>query len=128
MKFIKIGLAVVFAIAYLGFGISSVELAPPYAVVFLDDENKTFIALPCMHEWQSRPTQTIDTVRRSTAGEAQRLGYQVDERCRDAGGYSEEGRSLTGRALERFGILSPLQHWWHRPYRTEDRTIVYPGK
>jgi hypothetical protein len=128
MKFPSVALATLVAIAMIGFSIGSIDLMPPYAVVFLDDTNKTFIALPCIDEWRSRPTQTVDLVRRGTAAEAGKLGYKVDAKCRDAGGYSEDGRSLTGLVLVRLGVLSPLTHWWDKPYRAEDGTVVYPGK
>jgi hypothetical protein len=128
MKFVKGALGIACFIVLIGFGVGSIDPMPFYAVVFLDATNKTFIALPCVNEWRSRPTQTIDVVRRGTAGEAYKLGYKMDNECREAGGYSEDGRSLTGLVLVRLGILSPLVHWWDRPYRTEDGTVVYPGK
>jgi hypothetical protein len=128
MKFVKAALGIAAAIALIGFGIGSTDMMPYYAVVFLDDTNKTFIALPCIDEWRSRPTTTVDVVRRGTAGEAYKLGYKVDDECREAGGYVEDGRSLTGLVLAWLGVLPPLAHWWDRPYRTEDGTVVYPGK
>jgi hypothetical protein len=128
MKFVKAALGIAAAIALIGFGIGSTDMMPYYAVVFLDDTNKTFIALPCIDEWRSRPTTTVDVVRRGTAGEAYKLGYKMDDECREAGGYREDGRSLTGLMLVRFGVLSPLVHWWDKPYRTEDGTVVYPSK
>jgi hypothetical protein len=128
MKFVKGALGIAFFIVLIGFGIGSTDPMPYYAVGFLDDTNKTFVALPCVDEWRSRPTQTIDVVRRGTAGEAYKLGYKMDSECREAGGYSEDGRSLTGLMLVRLGVLPTLVHWWDRPYRTEDGTVVYPGK
>jgi hypothetical protein len=62
MKYVSIALATVAAMAMIGFGIGSIDLMPSYAVVFLDDTNKTFIALPCIDEWRSGPTQTVDLV------------------------------------------------------------------
>jgi hypothetical protein len=112
----------------IGFVVGSDDTMPPYAVAFLDDTNKTFIALPCVEEWKSRKTRTVDMIRRSTASEARRLGYKVDEECRDAGGYVAECRSLAGLILVWLGVLPPLVHWWDRPYRTEDVGIVYPDK
>jgi hypothetical protein len=49
-----LGIATVLVIE--GFSIGSIDSMPPYAVVFLDDTSKTFIALPCIEEWRSRPT------------------------------------------------------------------------
>jgi hypothetical protein len=128
MKFVKSALGIAAVLIFVGFGIGSIDSMPPYAVVFLDDTSKTFIALPCIEEWRSRPTHTVDVMRRGTAVDAHRLGYKIDLACRDAGGYSEDGRSLTGTILVKLGVLDPLTHWWDRPYRTEDGTVVYPGK
>jgi hypothetical protein len=128
MRFVSVALAAVAAIAMFGFGIGSIDPMPSYAVVFLDDTNKTFIALPCIDEWRSRPSQTTDLVRRGRAAEARKLGYKVDAKCREAGGYSEDGRSLTGLALVWLRILPPLVHWWDKPYRTEDGTVIYPAR
>jgi hypothetical protein len=119
------GAAVLLAI---GFAITSIQLAPSYAVVFIDDASKTYIALPCIDEWQRRDAKSVDIVRRGTMGDAITLGYKKDVGCREAGGFQEDGRSLSGFLLERIGILSPLEHWWDKPYRTEDGKVVYPGK
>lgn len=128
MKIISSAIGLICFIAFLGFGVGSTVIVPPYALAFLDDSRKVYITLPCVDEWRTRPTQTIDILRRSTVGEAYKFSYMIDEKCRDAGGYVADGRSLTGLMLERVGILSPLTYWWDRPYRTEDGTIVYPGK
>jgi hypothetical protein len=128
MKFLKGALGIATVLVIVGFSIGSIDSMPPYVVVFLDDTSKTFIALPCIEEWRSRPTQTTDVVRRGTADDAHRLDYKIDLACRDAGGYSEDGRSLIGIILVKLGVLDPLTHWWDRPYRIEDGTVVYPGK
>jgi len=128
MKFVKGALGIAAVLIVAGLGIGTIDSMPPYAVVFLDDTSKTFIALPCIEEWRSRQTKTVDFVWRGTAGDARRLGYEIDLACRDAGGYSEDGRSLTGIILVKLGVLEPLTHWWDWPYRTEDGTVVYSGK
>ena len=127
-KFVTGALGIAALLALIGLGIGSSDPMPSYAVVFLDDTTKTYIALPCVEEWRSRPTQQVDIIRRSTAGEARQRRYKVDEKCRDAGGYVEDGHSLTGLILVWLGVLPPLTHWWDRPYRTEDGSIVYPGR
>jgi hypothetical protein len=128
MKLVAGIFGVVAILVWFGLGTGSIDTMPYYAVGFLDDTNKSFIALPCIDEWRARPTKSVDVVRRSTAGEAYKLGYKMDDQCREAGGYSEDGRSLIGLMLVRLGVWSPLTHWWDKPYRTEDGTIVYPGK
>ena len=81
-----------------------------------------------MEEWQSRPSKEFAAVRRATAGEARRLKYDPDVTCREASGFVDDDHSLSGSLLEKAGILSPIQHWWDRPYRIENGTVVYPGK
>jgi hypothetical protein len=123
---IKSAVGGVVALLAIGFGVGSIDLAPPYAVVFIDDSSKTYIALPCIDEWQHRATTVVDVVRRGTVRDAIQLGYRKDDRCREAGGFQEDGRSLSGLILERVGILSPLEPWWDKPYRTEDGEVVFP--
>jgi hypothetical protein len=117
-------LALVGMLAYLGGGVTSIVSVPGYAVVYLDDVHKTYLSLPCLDDWKRRPTQTIDTLRQALRRDAYKLGYQMDEDCRNAGGFSEDDRSAAGLVLEKLGILSPLEHWWDRPYRTEDGRVV----
>jgi hypothetical protein len=67
MKFVKGALGIAGFIVLIGLGIGTIDPMPNYAVVFLDDTEKKFIALPCIDEWRSRPTKTVDIVKRSTA-------------------------------------------------------------
>jgi hypothetical protein len=126
LDFFKVAIVFVGLLFGAGFGISSMEMAPSYAVTFVDDATKTYITLPCLREWQSRRGDTLALARRSTLGEAVGLGYKSDEKCRGAGGLYEDGRSLSGLLLVKVGILAPVRHWWDAPYRTEDGAVVRP--
>jgi hypothetical protein len=99
-----------------------------YAAVYLDDDAKTYIALPCLKEWQNRPSQSLAFLRLAPASKAISQGYKSDATCRETGAFVEDDRSLTGLLLVKLGILSPVRHWWDIPYRTEDGTVVQPGK
>ena len=99
---------------------------PGYAPVYLDDIAKTYIALPCMKEWQNRQSETLALVRLSKVSEAYKLKYKPDEVCRETGAFSEDDRSLTGLLLVKLGFLPPIRHWWDAPYRTEKGEVVYP--
>jgi hypothetical protein len=123
---LKLVLGLAAFLLLLGLSIGSTVTMPDYAIVFLDDENKTYVALPCVDEWRNRPSTTFAVVRRATAGEARRLNYQPDGNCRDEGGFVGEGRSLAGMVFVRLGLLPPLPQWWDAPYRTEDGTVVWP--
>ena len=87
-KFITAALGIAALLIGLGIAIGSSDYMPSYAVVFLDDATKTYIALPCVEEWQSKQTQTVTLIRRGTAGEAGKLGYKTDDECREAGSVS----------------------------------------
>jgi hypothetical protein len=52
--------------------------------------------------------------------------YAPDYDCRETGAFSQEGYSLTGLLLVKVGVLPPANHWWDRPYRTEDG-VVWPA-
>jgi len=99
---------------------------PDYAAVYLDDVAKTYVALPCLKEWQNRRNQTLAMLRLNRASEAYALKYEPDEVCRETGAFSEDDRSLIGLLLVKLGILAPIQHWWDAPYRTEQGVVVHP--
>ena len=126
VKLFQGALAIITAIFFFGFGIDTLVGMPDYAGVYLDDEAKTFISLPCIDEWRSRPGADFAIARLSKASEARALRYKLDYDCREAGGYTDIG-SLSGLLLERLGVLSPKQHWWDMPYRTEEG-LVQPGR
>ena len=110
----------------LGFGVGSNTAMPPYAAVFLDDQTKTYIALPCIEEWQRRTSEKVSTVRIAKLGEARKLNYKPDAACRDTGAVAPDGRSVSGKILETLGLLDPIEYWWDQPYRAEDGKVVYP--
>jgi hypothetical protein len=118
---ISIGVVV---LLYLGAGSSSIVQVPGYAVAYLDDTNKTYLTLPCVDQWQKTPTHSVDVLRQALVADAYKLGYRMDEDCREAGGFIDDDRSLTGFLFERIGLLPPIEHWWDRPYRKEDGSIV----
>jgi hypothetical protein len=114
---LKAGVALFGILMAAGLSIGSTVPMPDYAVVFLDDSSKAYIALPCIEEWRTRPSRTVSLARRGTAGEARALKYQPDDRCRESSGFVGEGRSLTGMMLEKLGLLSPVRHWWDASYK-----------
>ena len=118
-------LAIMALIFVAGFSIQLSVVIPGYAAVYLDDAVKTYIALPCIEDWRSRRGADFAIARLSKASEAQALHYKLDDDCREAGGYIDDDRSLSGLFLVKLGVLPPKQHWWDRPYRTEEG-IVQP--
>jgi hypothetical protein len=125
--FIQIGVAIPLVLLFLGLGIGSNTFMPGYAAVYVDDEAKIYVALPCVDEWRRRAERKIAMARLTKASEAYRLGYKPDAMCRESGAFAPDDRSFTGSLLVKLGFLSPLTHWWDMPYRTEEG-IVYPKR
>ena len=128
-KFLSMGkatIAVILVLLWLGTGIDTTVTMPDNAPVYLDDGARSYIALPCIEEWERRTGESFAFVHLGTAKEAHQLHYQPDQDCRDAGAFMEDNRSLTGHLLVKLGILPPMQHWWNRPYRTETGEVVQP--
>ncbi len=89
-----------------GFYIVPTRAMPDHAVVFLDDETRTYLSPTCAPKDQ-KPRRT------ATAAEARRLKYEPDKQCQDASGFIQEGRSVAGNYLERLGMLPPLPSRWN---------------
>jgi hypothetical protein len=89
-----------------GFFIVPTRDLPDNAVVFLDDRNHTYLSPGCAK-------QDWTLYRQSRAAEARRLQYEPDKKCRDAGGFGQENRSLTGNFMARLGLLPPLANRWN---------------
>ncbi|SRR5712691_1923433 len=112
---------------FLGLGIGTSVPMPGYAPVYLDDVSKTYIALPCTTEWESRSSKQIAMLRLGHRQEAVTLHYTPDDNCRNTGAFSGDGHSLSGLLLMKLGLLSPIIYWWDKPYRTETGEVVYPA-
>jgi hypothetical protein len=90
-----------------GFYVVPTRDMPDNALVLLDDQTKTYFSPICA-------TKEKKERRASTAAEAQRLKYKPDKKCRDESGFSQDTRSLSGRLMERLGMLPPLPSRWNR--------------
>jgi len=100
------------AVLVVGLWIGSVAEMPGHAPVYLDDSSRSFLAVPCVAEWQSRTGVKLDALRLGTANEARYLQYSPDEICRKTGMHSPSDRSVTGHLFELFGLLPPMKQWW----------------
>ena len=111
-----------------GTGIQTSIPMPSYAVLMLDDMDRTYLAPSCIDEWQRRPSVSFAILRRSTVNEARQNNYKPDPICRETGAFVEDGPSLTGIVLMKIGIPWPTQrYWWDAPYRTEDGAVAHPN-
>lgn len=91
---------------YLGFGIGASVAVPEHAIVIIDTNKKLYFAPPCVPE-RMRYFPLI------TIGQARKLGFNPDAACRDAGGFVQEARSLSGQLLQKLGVLSLLRSRWN---------------
>ena len=104
---VKVVLALGGLLVYIGFGIGTSEIMPQNAEIFLDHTKRHYIAPPCTRiEYGSQLSL-------ATVAEARRLAYQPEPECRDEGGFTQDGRSLSGKALEWLGVLGPLPARWN---------------
>ena len=89
-----------------GFFIVPTRSMPDNAIVFLDEANRTYLSPVCADKDQKK-------FRPATAAEARRLKYEPDKRCGGAEGFSQDARSLSGKFMERLGMLPPLPSRWN---------------
>lgn len=90
-----------------GFFIVPTRNMPDNALVLMDDQSKTYFSPSCAKKEGK-------TLRAATAAEARRLKYEPDKKCRDEAGFSQDARSLSGRLMERLGMLPPLPSRWNK--------------
>ncbi|MFI5354734.1 MAG: hypothetical protein ACHQX0_03915 [Desulfobaccales bacterium] len=89
-----------------GFFIVPTRSMPDNAIVFLDDANRTYLSPGCARQEEK-------SYRQARAAETQQLKYEPDKRCGGAAGFSQDARSLSGRFMERLGMLPPLPSRWN---------------
>jgi hypothetical protein len=105
-----LGLLAVGVFLMLGLAIPTNEAMPGFANIYRDDQSRTYLAQPCVHEWKDRPGSGI--VRFSHAMRAWSLGYEPDQKCRESGALIGADSSLTRDTLVAVGILAPPRQWW----------------
>lgn len=89
----------------IGLVIKSSKAMPDYAHVYVNDVERTYLVPPCI-----RITVGLRAI---TAGEARKLGYRPDRKCRDEGAFIQDDRSLTGMFFQKIGILKPIPSRWN---------------
>ena len=102
---VKGAAAVAGLLILLGFGVGSYSSTPGHAVVLVSDVTKEYHAPPCVSDARIFKMATI--------AEARALGYKPNPQCRDADGFVQESRSLSGSMLEWVGVLEPLPSRWN---------------
>jgi hypothetical protein len=89
-----------------GFCLTPTRTMPDNAIVLLDEQTHMYVSSGCAN-------QEKQDYRRSTAAEARKLNYAPDKKCQDAGGFSQDNRSITGNYLVRLRLLPPLPSRWN---------------
>lgn len=92
---------------YLGFGIGSTIVSPDNAIVFAPSSEQVYIAPPCLSQ------EERSVIPQLTIGQARILKLNPDPKCRDEGGFTQEGRSLSGKVLEQLGLLGRMPSRWN---------------
>lgn len=101
----KMAAAVLGVLFLLGFSVGSTMTMPKKAIVYLDMAHALYLAPPCVTDPSGYEVGTAD--------EAYSLSFKADNGCRNRGGFVQEGRSLSGELLQKFGLLKPLPHRWN---------------
>jgi hypothetical protein len=83
---LKIILFILIVFLMLGSQIKTSIPMPRNVFVFINKSSKTYMSPNCINKH-------VDMV--FTASQADKLGYMPDPKCRDAGEFVQEGRSLT---------------------------------
>lgn len=104
---VKVVIALGGLLVYVGFGIGSSEIMPQNAELYLNHSLRQYIPPPCV-ALKDRAHLSLTTV-----AEARSLGYQPEPKCRDEGGFTQDGRSLSGRLLEWLGVFGARPARWN---------------
>ena len=100
----------IFGVGVIGLIPQTVETPRPNAVVFASDGDMLFVTPPYL---QLHPELVSIYNRPTTYGDARAAGYKAEPGCNEAQCWSQDGRSLTGRLLERLGLLPQLRSRWN---------------
>lgn len=124
-RYITGGSAVLACLFSLGFAIDTDGAKmPDDAIVFADDAAQTYYAPSCVSTWLSRPGRPHETLRGAELRELRASGYSPEPRCRKAGAFAPNGRSLSGLLLQSAGILPIKKQWWDKPYHAENGVFL----
>lgn len=88
----------------IGFGGSTAMVMPDYAYVYVDVDTMHYFAPFCVP-----PEADWDYM---TAREARMLKFTPDPDCRDQGFFVQDGRTIIGSYLERWGMLPETKLRW----------------
>jgi len=85
----------------------------------VDEQRKEYFAPPCL---MKDGFDNVDKINQFAIDhqlkvyrnkEISRKGLKSNHDCRDINGFTEEGRSMSGRLLEKIGIFSKFKSRWN---------------
>ena len=94
----------VIALLFLDLGFPPTLEAPPHAQVLVDETAGVYFAPSC---------EVGRLLAAISLAQARELGFKPDAACLNGGEFTQPGRSITGRLLERIGILRELKSRWN---------------
>lgn len=103
-RVVKYSILVLVLLFAAGFATGSVGPISDNAIVYIDEKTDTYYSPLSLD--QSRVTE-LD-LKHATLKTAQTFGYKANEEDKQNGYFQQEGRSLSGKLLERIGILPKL--------------------
>jgi hypothetical protein len=89
-----------------GFFFVPTRTMPDHALVLLDEQHHTYLSPVCAGKEEKG-------YRPSTAAEARKLKYEPEQKCGGEAGFTQDGRSITGNALEKMGLLPAWPSRWN---------------
>ena len=100
-----LGLLVV--VLLFGFGVETGSVAPDHALVLADAKERTYFAPSCVSAQRRQALLQIPLA------QAHKQGLSADRTCVNESGFTEEGRSVSGRLLEFLGVLPMRPKRWN---------------
>lgn len=97
-------------VAVIGFAIGTVETPPPYALVLVNAGAGEYAPPPFIDENPSLRSLFTSV---TTYAQAREVGYKLQQDCVRQRCWAHDGRSLTGSALEKIGILPHSPKRWN---------------
>lgn len=121
-KFKKIGLSIfsICVVLFLfGLSIGTVFTCPDNALLLIDEGRGEYFAPPClMHTEYNKSEKIFEFAQKNNLKVLQRKeilrkNLNPNVECREENGFIEDGRSISGRLLEKIGILPKFESRWN---------------
>lgn len=120
-KLRKIGLYILFTpiiLFCIGFGIESIATCPGHTLLLVDEQIKEYFAPPCL---MSEGFDNVEKIKQFAIDHNLKVYAEKEiakeirpnHDCRGNDGFVEDRRSLSGKLLEKIGILPKFKTRWN---------------